>query len=150
MELKIESKAQECFPFGRVTLFMWFFHSGAVQQVLGPQMWILTSCCSHLPRVLLQLHLPFQCRLQSGHWSKALTGDCQQAQKARTAAQRFSNILLSTSIFVLQPGTSLSTLLCRASVCSFFHTCLSADLFFKTWSCRVIQDGTHNPLASAS
>lgn len=53
-------------------------------------------------------------------------------------------------IFVLQPGTSLSTLLCGASVCSFFHTCLSADLFFKTWSCRVIQDGTHNPLASAS
>lgn len=51
-------------------------------------------------------------------------------------------------IFVLQPGTSLSTLLCGANVCNLFHTCLSVYLFFKTWSCRVIKDGTHNPLAS--
>lgn len=58
--------------------------------------WILTSCCSHLSKILLQFRLPFQCRLRSVHWSNAPTGDCQQAQKARIAARRFSNILLST------------------------------------------------------
>lgn len=34
--------------------------------------------------------------------------------------------------------------------CLQFASYLSVDLFFKAWSCRVIQDGTHNPLALAS
>lgn len=112
------------------------------------RMWILTSCCSHLPRILLQLRLPFQCRLRSVHWSNAPTGDCQQAQKARIAARRFSNILFSTVYLSCSQG-----LHCQHAVwcqCLQFASYLSVDLFSKAWSCRVIQDGTHNPLASAS
>lgn len=112
------------------------------------RMWILTSCCSHLPKTLLQFRLPFQGRLRSVLWSNTPTGDCQQAQKARIAAR--SSQIYCFLLYICPAARDFTVNTAVWCQCLQFASYLSVDLFFEAWSCRVMQDGTHNPLASAS